>query len=131
MFYFLSFHGDKKSLLYYFYLASYKILLGYYEAISIDDVIPLHNTGNRPALWMHDFIAPFHQYFRAHYSVKPEWADSQVNPAQIRLAADLSVSFFSVRKNEGSAKILISENEISQFSFESEKAKIWAQKANI
>jgi urea transporter/murein DD-endopeptidase MepM/ murein hydrolase activator NlpD len=131
MFYFLSFYGDRKSLLYYFYMAAYKILLGHYDSITVRDVFPLHNIRNRASLLLHDFVAPFHQYFRAQYSVKQVWADSQVNPSQIRLSSEITVSLFSLKRNEGTATIMISENTVSQFSFDSDKVKLWAEKINI
>jgi urea transporter/murein DD-endopeptidase MepM/ murein hydrolase activator NlpD len=132
MFYFISFYGDRKSLLYYFYLSAYKVLLGYYETIRVEDVFPLHNVaGNSPALWLHDLTAPFHQYLKANYSIVPSWADSQVNPGQVRLSSEIILSSFSSQKREGSARILIAENQVKHFSFESAKTKVWAQRVNI
>lgn len=132
MFYFTSFYGDRNSLLYYFYLGAYKILLGYYDTIRIEDIFPLHNVaGNSAALWLHDLAAPFHQYMKAHYSVISSWADSQVNPAQVRLASDITLTSFSSRIKEASTSMLIAENQIKHFSFESAKTKLWAQRVGI
>ena len=78
MFYFTSFYGDHKSLLYYFYLTAYKVLLGYYPNIEIDDLFPLHIIRkNRMSLWIHDFIAPFLSVsWKQSISSKPVWSDS-------------------------------------------------------
>ena len=132
MFYFTSFHGDRKSLLYFFYITFYKVLLGYYENITIDDLFPLHIIAkNKVSLWIHDLIAPFRQYMKAYYSMRPVWSDSPVNPTRLRLSSSVHMSYFSSRRQEGSGDVLLAGNQISEFSFESAKNKIWAQRVNI
>lgn len=132
MFFFTSFTGNRKSLLYYFYLSAYKILLGHYENITVKDIFPLHVVpGNRLSLWLHDLVAPFHQFIKAGYKTHTEWSDSSVNPGQIRLGAEIRISdFFSDRK-EGAGSLLVENNQISEFSFESLKIRIWAGRVNI
>lgn len=132
MFYFTSFNGDRRSLLYYFYLSAYKILLGYYHDQVIDDSLPLHIVSkNRIVLWLHDFIAPFGQIIKAVYSVKPDQADTPVNPAWLRLVSGIRLSYFKRQKHEGSGILSISENQIAEFSYESLKMHVWAGKVNI
>lgn len=132
MFYFTSFNGDRKSLLYYFYLGAYKILLGYYNGMVINDVFPLHIvTKNRISLWLHDFVAPFHQIIRACYSVKPDLADSPVNPGRLRLVSDIRISSFNSEKHEGAGIIDLSDDQITEFSYKSLKTYVWAKRVNI
>ncbi len=132
MFYFTSFSGDRKSLLYYFYLASYKVLLGYYENIEVSDILPLNIIGkNSIAFWLHDFIAPFCQVIKIKYSVKPEWSDSSVDPENLRLVSKIDLSYFSIVRKSGSGTVTLSGSRINEFSFESENIRIWAQRADI
>ena len=132
MFYFTSFYGDHNSLLYYFYLTAYKVLLGYYPNIEIEDLFPLHIIRkNKLSLWLHDIIAPFYQYLKAQYLSKPVWSDISVNPTRIQLSTQINISSFKARKAEGSGIILLAENKIKEFSFESFKTKIWAQSSNV
>ncbi len=71
MFYFTAFYGDRKSLLFYFYLASYKVLLGNYPDFEINDFFPLNTIHkNSIVLLLHDFAAPFYQYYKMLYSNK-------------------------------------------------------------
>lgn len=129
MFYFTSFYGDRKSLLYFFYLSSYKVLLGYYNDINITDLFPLHIVArNRFSLWLHDFIAPFHQYMKAGYTETAVWADSHVDPSEVRLSSEMYLTTFSSVRRAGSGKILLSAERINEFTFESGKLKIWAQR---
>ena len=132
VFYFTSFYGDQKSLLYVFYLTAFKVLLGHYENIEITDIFPLHIIRkNKLSLWVHDFIAPFYQFISARYSNKPVWADSPLNPSQIRLASKINISYFSSDRKEGAGSILLSDNQIREFSYESFNKKVWAQRKDI
>jgi murein DD-endopeptidase MepM/ murein hydrolase activator NlpD len=132
MFYFTSFYGDHKSLLYYFYLTSYKVLLGYYENIELTDLFPLHIIRkSRISLWVHDFIAPFYQFINVHYSIRYVWADSPVNPGKIKFSSKIRSSFFSSQREEGSGTISLSEDRINEFSFDSYNIRICAQRAEI
>lgn len=132
MFYFTSFYGSHKSLLYFFYLTAYKVLLGYYEDIEISDLFPLHIIRkNRISLLVHDIVAPFYQFLKAQYSIRPVWSDSSVNPGKIRLLSKIRISFFSHSNDEGSGTIFLTDNRLSEFSFESYKTKIWAQRTDI
>lgn len=131
MFYFTSFYGYHKSLLYYFYLTAYRVLLGYYDQ-ELTDLFPLHIIRkNKISLWLHDIVAPFYQFLKAHYSVKPVWSDSPVNPSKIRFATQIDITFFNSRRGEGSGMISLEENRLKEFSFESDKTLIWAQRADI
>jgi urea transporter/murein DD-endopeptidase MepM/ murein hydrolase activator NlpD len=132
MFYFNSFYGDHKSLLYFFYLAAYKVLLGYYENIEITDIFPLHIIRkNRLSLWLNDFIAPFYQLLKVYYYNKPVLSDSPVNPGTISLSSRIQLSYFSKSITEGTGAIVLSDNQLKEFSFESYKSKIWAQRTDI
>ncbi|MCE1200307.1 MAG: urea transporter, partial [Marinilabiliales bacterium] len=60
MFYFTGFYGDKNSLLFYFYLSAYKVLLDGSESMAIRDELPLHTHYHKNGwILLNDFIAPF------------------------------------------------------------------------
>ena len=67
MFYFTSFYGDRQSLLFYFYLAAYKVIFNNTEAILVNDEFPLHLTKNKALLCLQDFIAPFYRFINISY----------------------------------------------------------------
>jgi urea transporter len=131
MFYFTSFYGNRESLLYYFYLCSYRILLGHYENLVVRDQFPLHIISkNRISLLIHDFAAPFRQFISAHYSIQPVWADSPVDPQSVRLMSETGMKYFSGLRKEGTGTIVISDKRILKFSYESSKVSIWAERAD-
>lgn len=132
MFYFTSFYGNRKSLLYFFYLGAYKVLLANHETIKISDRFPLHIVaGNTFIRYLHDFAAPFYQFIMAEYSSNTVWSDSPVNPSQARLSSDIHISYFSSVRNSGSSVILLAESRINEFSYDSQRTKVWAQRLNI
>jgi hypothetical protein len=67
--YFTSFSGDKNTLLFYFYLSSFKIFLGDYKSV-IHDTYPVHMVFGGIKRYLQDFIAPYYQYYKAEYQSK-------------------------------------------------------------
>lgn len=94
MFYFTDFEGDKKSLLYYFYLASYRQLLGCYEKISITDEIPIVQYNCKLFIWFQDFFVPFFLFIKAIYTSKFIYSDSVYAPRVIVSKSNVSVKIF-------------------------------------
>ncbi|MEN8123586.1 MAG: urea transporter [Bacteroidota bacterium] len=70
--YFTSFEGNKNSLLYYFYLSAFKIFIGDYKSVEIQDTYPIHILFNGVNKYLQDFIAPYYQYCKANYLSKLE-----------------------------------------------------------
>jgi len=70
LFYFTQFKGDKKSLLYYFYLAAYRVLLSIEANLSLVDEIPLHLYTNSPMRYIHDFAAPVYPFLKSIYTLR-------------------------------------------------------------
>jgi len=129
---FTSFNGNRKTLLYWFYLTAYKSMLAYYPSIETSDYIPLHIIKrNRPGLWLHDFIAPFYQLVKVRYSSRQVWADMQVNPSAIKL--DTSVSIFSLGRERISASgcVILEKENISEFSLVTGKLKKKKKRSDI
>jgi len=127
MFYFTAFYGNKKSLLYYFYLTAYKVFLGCSDQMQVEDTMPLNIIRNRKfSLWIHDFIAPFYNYICVLYSLKTGSAPSPFETGKIELKSDITVSVFGKLREESVGSIIIENNRISGFTYESVKTKIHA-----
>jgi murein DD-endopeptidase MepM/ murein hydrolase activator NlpD len=127
MFYFTAFYGNKKSLLYYFYLSVYKVFLGNPESIILRDAMPLNVIRNKKtSIWIHDFVAPFYNYIRAGYSIKVESSDNMFDTGLLILKSGIQVSVFGKHREESSSIITLSDNHIQEFIFESSETKIKA-----
>jgi len=76
---FTAFEGDKKSALYHFYLASFRIIFGFYKGIELKDELPLSTSKYRALRFLQDFIAPFYRFikpiYRLNYLKKSEMFD--------------------------------------------------------
>ena len=131
MFYFTAFYGDKNSLLYYFYLSAYKVFLGNAENIVVKDAMPLNILrSNKISIWLHDFIAPFHNYIHAGYTIQTESKTNQLDTRAILLKSDIDISILRKIQHESSSKITVKDNSIAGFSFESTRTKIVATCVN-
>lgn len=67
VFLFTHFEGNKRSLLYPFFLGNYKVLTGFYRNLALDDRFPPSLLAGRAALFFQDFIAPFAIFIRSSY----------------------------------------------------------------
>lgn len=67
--YFVNYSGSRKTLLYFFYLAFYKVLLGYYKDLKVDDQLPPDKAFSSLRLFFQDFAAPFKIYLKAGYRI--------------------------------------------------------------
>ncbi len=90
--YFTHFEGDKSSLLYYFYLAVYKVQQGFYQDISLKDNFPVNLIFPKTMLFFQDMVAPFFIFLKAGYRINYFYIDSTLSPEKIKLKSE-AVSF--------------------------------------
>lgn len=81
--YFTHFEGNRKTLLFYFYLGAYKVISGFYKGLVIQDIYPIHLLNNRGLIFFQDFIAPFHVFIKSEYhmeyvKIKDNLTDSHI-----------------------------------------------------
>lgn len=69
-FYFTYFEGEKSSLLYYFYLGSYKVIFGFYRGLKIEDHFPVNALIRGPVMFIQDLIAPFYLFAKSVFNLK-------------------------------------------------------------
>ncbi|MGB3947939.1 MAG: urea transporter [Bacteroidia bacterium] len=93
MLYFTDFEGDKKSLLFYFYLATYRQLLGYYENVTVEDNVPLTHFNSKLLQPFQDFLAPFYLFTKASYSSKFSYADNVYAPQKLIINTEVETKF--------------------------------------
>jgi hypothetical protein len=108
-FYFYNFVGSRKSLLYYFFLAAYKVPLGFYKDVSIKDTFALHFVYSKAGLFLQDFIAPFFVFLKSDFNLKYNDIDEVINPSFLTLNSFAEKSFFG--KKTGQKKFLIEINK--------------------
>lgn len=127
MFYFTAFYGNRSSLLYYFYLTAYKVFLGEGENLHVIDAMPLSIIRNQQLLlWIHDFIAPFHQFLKVKYSISPHPDNNPFDKEQFEFMSTITVCRGAKEQCESNSSISIKNSRITGFTYERNKHKITA-----
>lgn len=91
-FYCYDFQGDRKSLLYKFYLSFFRLLLSTTEGVTAEDRLPSNSLGNKIFLFAQDFVAPFYRVMRPEYQSHCEGVDNVNQPKEIRLVSRVLMS---------------------------------------
>lgn len=91
MIYFTHFEGDRKSLLYYFFLANYKVIFGFYRNLRMEDQFPLHIIGSR-LRFLQDFVSPFYLFTKSTFTLNYIRASGHAREPEILLRSDATVS---------------------------------------
>lgn len=117
MFYFYDFEGSKKSALFYFYLAAYRVLLGCYDDLKINDSVPLIHFNSKALKWIQDFIAPFYLFTKAEYTSHFKDVDSLLEPSEATLVSSVEARFLNVSFRKINFEIETKYKRIHQFSF--------------
>lgn len=126
VFYFTAFEGDKNSLLYYFYLAAYKIYLATEPALPAHDKFPLQLSNNHLTKWLQDLASPFVIFSRLYYeSINSVVINDFLNPV-IDITSKQTLQFMTIKKITNQFVLTIKDNRISSFTFLKNKKIITA-----
>ena len=125
-FYFTAFEGDKESLLYYFYLACYKIYLSTDPAVITTDQFPLQLTKNTLTKWLQDIVSPFYIFSRLYYESSIETVSSDFLNAAIQINSKQVFQFLSIKKIIQQSAIEIKEDRIFTYTFHKNNQQIKA-----
>ncbi len=126
MFYFYDFEGSKKSELFFFYLATCRVLLGCYEELVIEDTLPLIHFNSNIFLWIQDFFAPFYLFTKANYKSKYINIDNLLEPSETTLSSNVQASFLGLNFRKIDFSITLKDNKIHSFEYQIKgKTKTW------
>ncbi len=123
MFYFVSFTGNKKSALYHFYLANYKVLLGFYSGMTLSDRFTLSDCPGKMRYWLHDLTAPFFQYQRFDYAHSHHSIDDPLRANEIILRSGAAMSFAGKEWRRNKYEIHIRNNFIEKMIIDTSQRK--------
>jgi len=114
--YFMNFVGDKSSALYDFYLALYQVPLGYYQDLRISDRFPPDVIVDKFRMFVHDFVAPFAQIYKADYQMQFVSVDDEIFPREIRIKSGVDLYFVRKKYAGKEYEIIIDEKGIRRIS---------------
>lgn len=112
--YFKHFEGDKESLLFYFFMASYKVMMGFYRKLTLRDQYPVYLLGNKFLMFFQDFVAPFFMFIRADYTLLYDYIDDEMTSNRIRLKSKAEVKTGSRLNRSMDFEIEIANDNISK-----------------
>jgi urea transporter len=121
--YFTEFIGDKNSVLYHFYLAAHKILLGYYPDLEITDQLPIAGFYSGISRFIQDFIAPFSVYLKAEYVSRFKTIDDAITPQEIMIESSANIKLGNKILKEMHYNLLIKKNKITEFTIENKQGR--------
>ena len=127
--YFTNFTGSKNSALYWFFVALFKVPLGFLPNSKIEDTIPINLMFGGILKILQDFVAPIYLFLRADYQLTIKEAGDILSAGDIEMSASVSKKIAGRETRNFEIEIKISqENELQIFvSFNEAKLKIKCQ----
>ncbi|MCK4289150.1 MAG: M23 family metallopeptidase, partial [Bacteroidales bacterium] len=127
IFYFTHFEGNKKSLLFYFYMGVYKIVTGFYKGLIVNDRYPLNTVNNNLITIIQDFIAPFYMFIKADYTLEYIKMDDNFSESSVFLKSKIEIKICKKLTKEQSFEIYIKDKSIEKFVIFDRNKKIEAK----
>lgn len=115
MLYFTDFEGDRNSLLFHFYLATYRQLFGYYDHITITDNVPLIHFNNKLIQFFQDFVAPFYLFTKANYHSKFSFADNIYAPQKLIINSEIETKVMNYTFKKINFELELKDQKIHKF----------------
>ncbi|WP_439482935.1 urea transporter [Cyclobacterium plantarum] len=119
MLHFTHFEGDRRSTLYRFYLAAYKISFGFTNGLELRDSFPINMVFHPKKIFLQDFIAPFLRYLRGEYRLRYPEKGNGLSLKPIELKGEIIKSSFGRKLDTYSFEFLIDNTGIRSFHFQS------------
>lgn len=113
-FYFTSYTGSKNTILFDIFCSCYKILLGYYPQLSVQDTMDISLFNTSVSLWMQDVLAPFFMYKKVRYQMDFTIIDDMVSPNYIELESRVELKHFNSVSKLKNYKVIIENNQLKQ-----------------
>jgi urea transporter/murein DD-endopeptidase MepM/ murein hydrolase activator NlpD len=130
VFYFYRFTGNKKCLLYYFFLLAYKVPLGFYEKLTVEDTVAVSYVYTKPGLFVQDFVAPFYIFMNADYKLVYTRKDDEINPGKLTLVSSVTKRFFNFNFKSLDFELTISRKGLCGILINAHGRKIEAECLN-
>lgn len=126
LFYFTQFEGNKRSLLYSFFLGSFRVLQYAEGNLELNDEIPLHLFLSAKRRFFHDFIAPIAPFIKAKFSLKNERQGSQIGEESASFQSTVRLTGPLIRKKNFDFSLTVRDYRIDQMVISHNNSKIQA-----
>jgi len=116
--YFKHYEGRKNTLLYYFFIAAFKVQQGFYDNLVLHDKFPINLIFKYPLLGLQDFFAPFLKFLQSEYLLNYDYIDNELSPSRIVLKSKARNRIFGRHTSEYNSTIELDQNGLKQFTIE-------------
>jgi urea transporter len=131
MFYFTSFYGSKKSLLYEFFAAAYTVLLSETTQMQIKDKLPVHLTKTPGVIRaLNDFTAPFYNLLKVTFQQRTVGIDTRFDTHAAELFSEVTVTILRKKIKQKSHQLIIDDKGIVSFKIFQNNSVIHAKRTN-
>jgi murein DD-endopeptidase MepM/ murein hydrolase activator NlpD len=118
VFYFTNYIGPKESLLYYFYLSAYKVLLSSENKVLVKDTYPLNTFRFNLLRWIQDIVAPIFIFIKIKYESESVKEDGFLSSGKLSLSSKRIEQIGWNKKIISKSIIIIENNSIQSFCIE-------------
>lgn len=114
LFYFTQFEGNKRSLLYSFFLGAFRVVQSAQTNLELTDEIPLHLYLSAKHRIIHDFVAPIYPYMKAKYWLKNEPQKSQIGNEAVSFTSKIKLEGAPLKKKIFDFKLMVKDYRIDR-----------------
>lgn len=115
IFYFTQYIGNKDTVLFQFYTGLYKVLLGFYDGLTINDKFPVDAIYSGFLKGVLDVVAPFYPAAQADYQITYDKIDDGISAKWIKFHSQLKVSALGSARSQTDYAVEVNEDGISEF----------------
>lgn len=115
LFYFTHYEGKRKSLLFYFYMSSFKLAMSFNSDMIISDNLPLNIYQGKSLLLLQDFLMPFIKILKSDYKILYLSQDQSFDNDIVNLRSTAEFGIGKRTLKRASFEITLDKNGISDF----------------
>lgn len=126
LFYFTHFDGSRKAVLYHFYLAAYKLPLGFYKKMQIEDIFPPTILKMGFLRLVQDIVAPFVLFLKPTYLLVYKNREEDLSGSSIHLESHCRLRLAGKELRDWSYVIHIAENQLKSLDIRTPDSQVTA-----
>jgi hypothetical protein len=116
MMYFTHYEGRKRTLLFYFYLACYKVLYGYYKDIQLKDSFPVNTLNSGILITLQDFVAPFFMFLKTKFTMNYVSKTESLTDSSIQMKSQVDVQVGGIRFKHYAFEIWVQKDHVQRLT---------------
>ena len=127
--YFTHFEGKRNSMLYYFFLGSWKVVTGFYKNLNVKDSYPVNLLNPRLLMFLQDFIAPFWLFLKADFTMTYVSLEDDLTDAVVELRSSTTSRILKKESRKIECEFRVGKKGIERLRV-SEKSRVIVMELN-